>query len=47
VPQADRDALATLYDDADFGDWELFGSYIGYRVGITEDGEWIYFVAGD
>ncbi len=47
VPQADRDMLATLYGQAAIGDWELFGSFIGYRIGITEDGEWIYYVAGD
>jgi spore germination protein GerM len=47
VPQADRDALAALYHEADVADWELFGSFIGWRIGITGNGEWVYFVAGD
>lgn len=27
--------------------WDQFGAYVGYRVGITEDGRWSFFVAGD
>lgn len=26
---------------------EEFGGYLGHRVGITSDGEWVFFVAGD
>lgn len=25
----------------------LSSEYLGYRVGITEDGTWIFYVAGD
>lgn len=47
VPEADREALRPLYGDEDFSFYEQFGGYIGYRVGITADGEWLFFVAGD
>jgi len=26
---------------------KAFGTYIFYRVGITPDGHWAFFVAGD
>lgn len=47
VPEADRAALRPLYGDEDFASFEQFGGYVGYRIGIAEDGEWLYFVAGD
>ncbi len=47
VPLADRDALRVLYDDADFDVFAQFGSYIGYRTSITDDGTWTAFVGGD
>jgi hypothetical protein len=47
VPAADRDALRSLYDDDDFAGFAEFGSYIGYRVGISADGTWRFFIAGD
>lgn len=47
VPEADREALRPLYDDDDFARFEQFGGYTGYRVGISEAGEWLFFVAGD
>jgi hypothetical protein len=47
VPPEARNALRPLYGDQDFRQFAQFGSYIGYRVGITETGDWLYFVAGD
>lgn len=47
VPPEEREALEPLYGEDDFGRFEQFGGYIGYRVGIAEDGNWRYFVAGD
>ena len=47
VPPEARNALRPLYGDQDFQQFAQFGSYIGYRVGITETGDWLYFVAGD
>ena len=47
TPQADREALLGVYGAQDLNDFEAFGGYVGYRVGITESGDWIYYVAGD
>jgi len=47
VPREARQALRPLYGDQDFEQFAGFGSYIGYRVGITDAGDWLYFVAGD
>lgn len=47
TPEADQEALRALYDDDDFESFAQFGGYIGYRVGITENGDWSFFVAGD
>lgn len=46
TPEA-REALRPLYDDEDFAAFEKFGSYVGYRIAVAEDGEWVFFVAGD
>ena len=47
VPGSDRDALRPIYGDDDLRGFEAFGSYAGYRVGITDGGDWIFFVGGD
>ena len=47
VPEADLQALLTLYDEADLVDFGEFGGFYGHRVGIAPDGEWTFFVAGD
>lgn len=47
VPQPEKDQLRVLYDDADLESFGLFGSYVGYRVGITAGGTWTFLVAGD
>ena len=47
MPDEDRQALTGLYDAIDQEGFARFGAYIGYRVGITSDGTWAYFVAGD
>lgn len=47
TPQADREALLSVYGAKDLVDFERFGGYVGYRVGITDSGDWIFFVAGD
>ena len=31
----------------DYDDMKSYGAYIFYRVGITPDGHWQFFVAGD
>ncbi len=47
VPEDDREALRPLYGSDDFEGFAEFGAYIGYRIGITPEGDWIFFVAGD
>ncbi|MFB2551092.1 hypothetical protein [Ensifer soli] len=39
--------LLRLVTAGDFAEMEEFGSYNFYRVGITPDGQWKFFVAGD
>lgn len=45
--QEQRAELADLFGADALADWDSFGGYIGYRVGITESGRWAFFVAGD
>ena len=48
--EAEKQALRPLYGDLDFGFFEDFGGYLGYRVGITLDGnwaQWVYAISGD
>jgi hypothetical protein len=45
VPREARQAFRPLYGDEDFEQFAEFGSYIGNRVGITDAGDWLYFVA--
>ncbi|MEX1207714.1 MAG: Gmad2 immunoglobulin-like domain-containing protein [Acidimicrobiia bacterium] len=47
VTAAERESLRPLFDDADFADFEAFGAYYHYRIGILANGDWVYFIAGD
>lgn len=47
VPSAEREDLGRLYGDEDLLRFDQFGSYLGERVGITEGGDWTFFVGGD
>jgi hypothetical protein len=47
VTDAERESLRPLFDDADFADFEAFGAYYHYRIGILTNGDWVYFIAGD
>lgn len=42
-----RVELFKLVTAGDYEDMRNYGSYIFYRVGISPDGEWRFFVAGD
>jgi hypothetical protein len=44
-----RSAMQQLYPDFEqqLQDWIDFGGYLGWRIGIREDGHWQFFVAGD
>lgn len=43
----DWDDLRPVYGDREVDEAKAMGSWYGYRAGITVDGDWIYFVAGD
>ena len=47
VPPDARQELVPLYGPADFENFERFGSYSGFRVGIAADGDWQFFIGGD
>nr|WP_292838344.1 hypothetical protein [Mesorhizobium sp.] len=42
-----RVELFKLVTAGDYDDMKQFGAYIFYRLGITPDGHWAFFVAGD
>lgn len=39
--------LEGLYTDEEIQAMKDFGGFIGWRIGILEDGDWIYYIAGD
>lgn len=45
--EEDWKEVAELYSAAEIASMREFGGYIGYRVGITGTGDWMFFVAGD
>ncbi len=47
MPEQYLEPLRAIYSEDNFEDFRQFGDYIGYRVGITESGDWSFFVAGD
>jgi hypothetical protein len=40
-------ALEAIYPPDQIAAWKQQGSFLGYRVGITDAGDWQYFIAGD
>lgn len=47
VTAAERVELRRLFNDDYFAEFEAFGAYFHYRVGILANGDWVYFIAGD
>ena len=45
--QRDWDALAPTFPSDQVAEWERYGQYLGYRAMVTEEGDWLHFVAGD
>lgn len=43
----EREQLLSFATEEELKSWEKFGGYVGYRAGITQDGAWVSFVAGD
>jgi hypothetical protein len=44
---AQKVELFKIVTAGDYEDMKTYGSYIFYRIGITPDGRWSFFVAGD
>lgn len=44
---ADWDELKALYSDEEIAQMRATGFYGGWRTAFTEDGQWVFFVAGD
>lgn len=47
VTDADRAELRAIHAPEEIAQFDEFGIYYGWRLGITEGGTWQYFVAGD
>jgi hypothetical protein len=47
IPAENIAELSLLYSQEEIDQLEDFGVYAGWRMGITESGQWIFFVAGD
>jgi hypothetical protein len=47
VPGPVAEDLLPLYSEEDLRRFRERGVYDGYRIGITDRGDWIYFLAGD
>jgi hypothetical protein len=45
--EVDHKDLGELYPKKDIRRFERAGGYTGWRVGISRDGSWLYFVSGD
>ena len=44
---AELEPLRQLYTATELEQFRQAGGYLGWRVGIREDGTWLFFVAGD
>ena len=47
IPPEDMAALEEIYTQEELDQAAEFGSYALWRIGITEAGEWRFFIAGD
>jgi hypothetical protein len=48
IPAEDLAALLEIYPIEELRQqFEIIGGYVGRRTGITDDGEWLFFVEGD
>jgi hypothetical protein len=47
VADDERAALEARFGAEALAGWEEAGSYLGWRIGITDAGEWIFLVEGD
>lgn len=47
IPEDEMAELANIYSQGELEQLAGFGQYAGWRTGIDQDGNWLYFTAGD
>jgi len=47
VDQDDLDELAMIHSEDELDSFASADGYLGWRIGISEDGTWLFFIAGD
>lgn len=47
VPQGERDELRAIHTPSEIAGFAALRGYHGWRLGISADGTWSYFIAGD
>lgn len=47
ITEEELDELANIHSEGELDDFASAGSYLGWRTGIDQEGNWLYFVAGD
>jgi len=47
ITEDELDELSRIHTEGELDQIAGYGSYIGWRTGIDQDGNWLYFVAGD
>lgn len=45
--EEDLKQMRKIEDEEAIENWRKFGGYIGYRIGIRDDGTWLFYIAGD
>jgi hypothetical protein len=47
VDQDDLEELAMIHSEDELDSFASADGYLGWRLGISEDGTWLFFIAGD
>jgi hypothetical protein len=47
ITQEDLDELSRIHTEAELDSFAAADAYLGWRTGIDENGNWLFFVAGD
>jgi len=47
VTEEEMDELARIHSEGELDSFASAGAYLGWRTGISENGEWMFFIAGD
>jgi hypothetical protein len=47
ISDEEMNELSQVHSEGELDEIAEYGSYIGWRTGIDQDGTWLYFIAGD